>query len=52
MTRPSRSLIAPNGVTEPGFTVATGAGGYFTPPEVAVSEGQFLHVRKGAAGAP
>ncbi|GLQ53757.1 hypothetical protein [Devosia nitrariae] len=39
-------------VTEPGFMVAAGAGGYFTPPGVAVSEGQFLHVRKGAAGAP
>lgn len=39
-------------VTEPGFTVATGAGGYYTPPGVAITTGQFLHVRKGAAGAP
>ena len=39
-------------VTQPGFTVAAGAGGYFTPPGVAISEGQFLHVRKGAAGTP
>lgn len=39
-------------LTEPAFTVATGAGGYYTPPGVAVTAGQYLHVRKGAAGAP
>lgn len=38
-------------VSEPGFTVTAGAGGYYTPPDVAITAGQFLHVRKGVAGA-
>lgn len=29
-------------------TVATGAGGFFTPPGQAITDGQFFHVRKGA----
>jgi hypothetical protein len=39
-------------ITEPAFTVAAGSGGYYTPPGVAITEGQYFHVRKGAVGAP
>lgn len=39
-------------ITEPAFTVATGSGGYWTPPATAIVSGQYFHVRKGAAGAP
>lgn len=35
-------------LTFPAYTVATGAGGYYTPPGVAITSGQFFHVRKGA----
>ena len=39
-------------ITEPAFTVATGSGGYWTPPATAIVSGQYFHVRKGAVGAP
>lgn len=39
-------------ITEPAFTVATGSGGYWTPPATAIVSGQYFHVRKGVAGAP
>lgn len=29
-------------------TVATGAGGFYTPPGEAITNGQFFHVRRGA----
>lgn len=29
-------------------TVATGAGGFFTPPATAITSGQFFHVRRAA----
>lgn len=35
-------------ITEPAFTVATGAGGFTTPPGVAITTGQRFHVRKTA----
>ena len=35
-------------ITEPAFTVAAGAGGFATPPGVAITSGQRLHVRKTA----
>ena len=40
-------------LTYPAYTVATkaGAGGFWTPPGVAVKEGQALWVRRGAANA-
>ena len=34
-------------ITEPAFTAATGAGGFFTPPGVAIASGQRFHARKG-----
>lgn len=39
-------------ITEPAFTVASGSGGYWTPPNVAITSGQYFHVRKGAVGSP
>lgn len=39
-------------ITEPAFTVATGTGGYYTPPGVAIASGEAFHVRRGVAGAP
>src|SRR6478609_2554430 len=36
-------------VTFPAYTVATGAGGFYTPPGVAIKSGQYFHVRRGAA---
>lgn len=39
-------------ITEPGFTVATGAGGYWTPAATAIKEGDYFHVRKGARAEP
>lgn len=39
-------------ITEPAFTVATGAGGYWTPPNTAIVSGQYFHVRKGIPGQP
>lgn len=38
-------------VTYPAWTVATGSGGFYTPPGVAVSEGDALWVRRGAYNA-
>lgn len=38
-------------LTYPAYTVATGSGGFYTPPGVAVSEGDYLHVRRAAADA-
>lgn len=35
-------------ITFPGYTVATGAGGFYTPPATAITSGQFFHVRRGA----
>lgn len=35
-------------ITFPGYTVATGAGGFYTPPGQAITNGQFFHVRRGA----
>lgn len=35
-------------ITFPAYTVATGAGGFYTPPGQAITNGQFFHVRKGA----
>lgn len=40
-------------LTFPAYTVATkaGAGGFFTPPGVAIKEGDYFHVRRGAHNA-
>lgn len=38
-------------ITYPAYTVATGAGGFYTPPGVAITNGQYFHVRRGAANA-
>lgn len=38
-------------VTFPAWTVATGAGGFYTRPGVAYSTGDIMHVRRGAANA-
>lgn len=38
-------------LTYPAFTVATGAGGFYTQPGVAVPSGGYLHVRRGAHNA-
>lgn len=38
-------------ITFPAYTVATGAGGFYTPPGVAITSGQYFHVRRGAANA-
>lgn len=35
-------------ITFPAYTVATGAGGFYTPPGVAVNSGQYCWVRRGA----
>ena len=35
-------------MTFSGHTVATGAGGFYTPPATAITNGQFFHVRRGA----
>lgn len=35
-------------LTQSTHTVATGAGGFYTPPGVAITEGQAFHVRRGA----
>jgi hypothetical protein len=36
-------------ITEPAFTAATGAGGFWTPPGVAIASGVRFHARKAAA---
>lgn len=38
-------------ITFPAYTVATGAGGFYTPPNVAITNGQYFHVRRGAYNA-
>lgn len=38
-------------ITFPAYTVATGAGGYYTPPGVAIASGSYFHVRKNAYNA-
>ncbi len=38
-------------ITFPAYTVATGAGGFYTKPATAVTNGQFLWVRRGAFNA-
>ena len=38
-------------VTFPAWTVATGAGGFYTPPGVAITSGDYFHVRRGAYNA-
>ncbi|OYZ94074.1 MAG: hypothetical protein B7X99_15375 [Rhizobiales bacterium 17-65-6] len=38
-------------ITFPAYTVATGAGGFFTPVNTAILTGQFFHVRRGAYNA-
>lgn len=35
-------------LTQATNTVATGSGGFYTPPGVAITSGQYLHVRRGA----
>lgn len=38
-------------LTFPAYTVATGSGGFYTPPGVAVKNGDYFHVRRGAYNA-
>lgn len=38
-------------LTFPAYTVATGAGGFYTVPGVAVKNGDYFHVRRGAYNA-
>lgn len=38
-------------ITFPAYTVATGAGGFFTPVNKAVASGEYIHVRRGAHNA-
>lgn len=38
-------------LTYPAYTVATGAGGFYTPPDLAVVSGDALWVRRGAYNA-
>ena len=38
-------------ITYPAYTVATGAGGFFTEPGKAVAAGDYIHVRRGAHNA-
>lgn len=38
-------------ITVPGFTVATGAGGFYTPVNTAITNGQYFHVSRGAKNA-
>ena len=35
-------------ITFPGYTVATGSGGFFTPPSTTIASGQYFFVRRGA----
>lgn len=34
-------------ITEPAFTAATGTGGFYAPPGVAIPAGAYFHARKG-----
>ena len=38
-------------LTVPAYTVVTGSGGFYTPPGVAIKNGEYFHVRRGAANA-
>lgn len=38
-------------ITFPAYTVATGAGGFYTPPGTAIKSGDYFHVRRGAYNA-
>lgn len=38
-------------ITVPGYTVATGAGGFYTPVNTAIVSGQYFHVSRGAKNA-
>lgn len=38
-------------LTVPAFTVATGAGGFYTPVNTAIVSGQYFHVSRGAKNA-
>ena len=38
-------------LTFPAYTVATGAGGFYTPVNTAITTGQYFHVRRGAHNA-
>lgn len=38
-------------ITMPGYTVATGAGGFYTPINTAITSGQYFHVSRGARNA-
>ena len=38
-------------ITYPAYTVAEGAGGFYTPPGVAIKDGDYFHVRRGAHNA-
>lgn len=38
-------------ITMPGYTVATGSGGFYTPVNTAILTGQYLHVSRGAKNA-
>lgn len=35
-------------ITFPAYTVATGAGGFYTQPATAITDGEFIWVRRGA----
>jgi hypothetical protein len=38
-------------ITFPAYTVATGAGGFYTPVNTEITSGSYFHVRRGAANA-
>lgn len=38
-------------ITYPAYTVATGAGGFYTPPDTPVEDDGYVHVRRGAYNA-
>jgi len=38
-------------ITMPGYTVATGSGGFYTPVNTAITSGQYFHVSRGAKNA-
>jgi len=38
-------------ITVPAYTVATGAGGFYTPVNTAIVSGQYFHVSRGAKNA-
>lgn len=38
-------------ITYPAYTVAAGAGGFYTPPGLAITTGDYFHVRRGAHNA-